>query len=629
MAARDQISPKDESPAKAGAAPSLADIGRRALAVLDMADVTQYVYHDAVYNLPLVAHILKQVVDNVAPDGRLLVIGGNPLLTLTLVAEGYDCDIYTLAGEPLPAAVQAHVRGALRLDSLAAGSLPSTSGGYHAVLMPFALDALHEDPRRLLSALRTALCPGGRAILVGTNLAKIGSRWRALRGRDYLPSWSDPPRQRAGGWPILPEHRHYTPAEVRTLGEEAFLGGRGHMLTSGYRAFNWGIPMKASRWLAALGKRAIKDLRPAWREFWVVSFTNWGARPGWSHAVPATLSSRDDDTVAKAQPFVSVILPTHNRSAMLRDCLENGLYRQTYQADSWELILIDDGSTDDTQQVMDELVPHCPAHVRRFKLEGVGAAAARNFGMRQARGPIVAHLDDDGRPLPNWLEAGIAAFGPGVAIVCGPIRPAPEQPIGFFTFISRMEEDRGLYPTSNVFYLLDPVMGEGLFDESFGNSLLGRPMLGWDSDLAWKMKRKGYRSVFTPYAVMLSFTFDLGLKRWLQESRKAQMLPAVIRRVPETRCGIFRIAGIIEGLDHLAWLFSLVGLILASILRRPEPLLLLLPYLICLGWQFRHDVRRPGRWPRLGAKYGLRWLLHLLYFFWLMLGAIRARRFVL
>src|SRR5207244_2362539 len=86
---------------------------------------------------------------------------------------------------------------------------------------------------------------------------------------------------------------------------------------------------------------------------------------------------------AEEMPFVSVVLPTHNRSAMLRDSLA-GLARQTYPARRFEVIVVNDGSVDETEDVVQQLVPTLPFPVRYVKTAGVGAIAARNLGMREA-----------------------------------------------------------------------------------------------------------------------------------------------------------------------------------------------------------------------------------------------------
>ena len=106
------------------------------------------------------------------------------------------------------------------------------------------------------------------------------------------------------------------------------------------------------------------------------------------------------------QPFISVIVPTRNRSTLLAHLLES--LAQVRYAD-WEAIVVDDGSTDDT-----------PAVVERSRARGLPVlylyqpwskmGAARNLGLERARGEIAAFTDDDCVVDPGWLDALAAAF---------------------------------------------------------------------------------------------------------------------------------------------------------------------------------------------------------------------------
>jgi len=98
-----------------------------------------------------------------------------------------------------------------------------------------------------------------------------------------------------------------------------------------------------------------------------------------------------------ASPLVSVVVPAYNCAAFIGETLDS-VYRQTYS--NWEVIVIDDGSTDETRAV---LAPHI-GRIRYFHQENRGTAAARNAGVRQARGELIAFLDHDDVWLPEKLE---------------------------------------------------------------------------------------------------------------------------------------------------------------------------------------------------------------------------------
>jgi len=97
-------------------------------------------------------------------------------------------------------------------------------------------------------------------------------------------------------------------------------------------------------------------------------------------------------------PLVSVIIPTYNRKAMLRDAVASVL-AQSYR--DFELIVVDDGSTDGTA---DDLRAHRGARVRVIVQPHGGVAAARNSGVRRSRGEYIAFLDSDDLWLPPKLE---------------------------------------------------------------------------------------------------------------------------------------------------------------------------------------------------------------------------------
>lgn len=109
--------------------------------------------------------------------------------------------------------------------------------------------------------------------------------------------------------------------------------------------------------------------------------------------------------LAQALPMVSIILATRNRAQSLPAAIES-VRAQTLE--NWELLIIDDGSTDDTASVVgryanDERIRYVPQSPR-------GAAAARNRGLGIARGSLVAYLDSDNVYFPDFLLAAVEAF---------------------------------------------------------------------------------------------------------------------------------------------------------------------------------------------------------------------------
>jgi glycosyltransferase involved in cell wall biosynthesis len=104
-----------------------------------------------------------------------------------------------------------------------------------------------------------------------------------------------------------------------------------------------------------------------------------------------------------SSPLVSVIIPTYNRSSLVREAVDSVL-KQTFK--DFELIVIDDGSTDGTAKALD---PYKGRLVYCFQ-NNRGVSAARNQGLRMARGPWIAFLDSDDYWLPEKLETQIHFF---------------------------------------------------------------------------------------------------------------------------------------------------------------------------------------------------------------------------
>ena len=106
-------------------------------------------------------------------------------------------------------------------------------------------------------------------------------------------------------------------------------------------------------------------------------------------------------------PLVSVVLPTFNRARFLRDAF-GSIARQTWRG--WELIVVDDGSTDDTRELVDTLTADIRQSVRYVYQANRGAYAARNTGLDLAAGDYVAFFDSDDLWMPQYLERLVAAL---------------------------------------------------------------------------------------------------------------------------------------------------------------------------------------------------------------------------
>ncbi|MGB2984333.1 MAG: glycosyltransferase [Phycisphaerae bacterium] len=125
-------------------------------------------------------------------------------------------------------------------------------------------------------------------------------------------------------------------------------------------------------------------------------------------------------------PLVSVVVPTCNRREILQRCVD-ALVKQTYS--NYEVIVVDDGSTDDTPQFLARFAAdHPDLRIRCLRNESnIGANPSRNRGIREAKGKFVAFADSDCIAYPDWLENLLRGFtSDRVAAVVGLAEsPAP------------------------------------------------------------------------------------------------------------------------------------------------------------------------------------------------------------
>jgi len=104
--------------------------------------------------------------------------------------------------------------------------------------------------------------------------------------------------------------------------------------------------------------------------------------------------------------LVSVVIPTYNRSQLLRRALE-GVLSQSHS--NWEAIVIDDGSTDDTGEMVASRFSG-ESRIRYFRQQNEGVSSARNRGLRLSRGEYIAFLDSDDFWAPWKLELQLSCF---------------------------------------------------------------------------------------------------------------------------------------------------------------------------------------------------------------------------
>jgi glycosyltransferase involved in cell wall biosynthesis len=211
-------------------------------------------------------------------------------------------------------------------------------------------------------------------------------------------------------------------------------------------------------------------------------------------------------------PSVTVVVCTRNRSTALRDAGEAALALET--ALGWEMLIVDNGSTDDTVEVARAIAATDPRRVRVVVEPELGLSAARNLGVRQARGDLVIFLDDDAVPEPGWLDAYCAVFAETDALAAGgPVEPDFAAPppaffgAEFLPYVSAW--DRGTerheltyseYPRgANMGFRRAAFERFGTFDRRLGRR--GRSLRSCEEiELCLRIERGGGRVVYEPGA---------------------------------------------------------------------------------------------------------------------------------
>jgi glycosyltransferase involved in cell wall biosynthesis len=332
-----------------------------------------------------------------------------------------------------------------------------------------------------------------------------------------------------------------------------------------------------------------------------------------------------------AVPSVTVIVPTYNRAAVLADTLGD-LIAQDYPADRLELIVVDNSSTDNTEDVVQTAAARSPFPVRYFRKDNRGPAVSRNYGAARACGEVLAFTDSDCRVPPTWVRSGVRCMKPGVGLVAGPILPVVNdgRRPGFFQHqVPVIDEQhlRHVFPTANIFYRREAFDLVGGFNEEFGTYPFGIPVGGEDTDLAWRVKRAGYAAAFAADAPVYHEATDVTAIAWLFEPIKLQILPRLVREIPELREGYWN--RYIADPRVLYFYLAAAGCVAAGARRQALPLALALPWLWNMRGPVMDDLRAPRRWWRVPVKYALMFERCALQSATLLYASIRHRALVL
>lgn len=207
-------------------------------------------------------------------------------------------------------------------------------------------------------------------------------------------------------------------------------------------------------------------------------------------------------------PFVSVVVGIRNEEKFIGECIES-LLNLDYPRNSYEIIIVDGMSTDKTRDIVQKYP------VKLLLNEKKNVAAARNLGVKNARGELVAFTDGDCKVDPQWLKALICEMREAPdEVVCfgGPnlifdTDPVFGRVVGYSqeSFLgsggsaqsknSTKKHYVGSLPNCNAMYKKTAIQEVGGFDERF--------VVGQDGDLNYRIGKKGNRFLYIPEAQVL------------------------------------------------------------------------------------------------------------------------------
>src|SRR5213594_239386 len=226
-------------------------------------------------------------------------------------------------------------------------------------------------------------------------------------------------------------------------------------------------------------------------------------------------------------PRISVVVCSCNGARTIRDACE-GLRRLDYP--NYEVIVVDDGSTDDTAAIASQY------DVRLIWTPNRGLSSARNTGLAAATGEIVAYLDDDAYPDPHWLTYLAATFlstshagvgGPNVAPAGdGPIAECVARAPGGPVHVLVTDREAEHIPGCNMAFRTAFLEAVGGFDPRFRTA-------GDDVDVCWRLQDRGGTLGFHPAAMVWHHRRNSVRAYWRQQIGYGRAEAMLERKWPE------------------------------------------------------------------------------------------------
>lgn len=203
-----------------------------------------------------------------------------------------------------------------------------------------------------------------------------------------------------------------------------------------------------------------------------------------------------EDKLMQKTPMISIVIPVFNEERYLAECL-NSLMALDYEKSEYEIILVDNGSTDRTLEIA-RTYP-----IKVLIREGVKVGAVRNYGVVQAQGEYIVFLDSDCVVEPSWLKYGISRIQNAENLVLGGQYLLRENPSWLEKYWVLNNSRSQIYLTTLVggciFIKKNVFIGIGGFNEKLN--------AGEDSDLTYRLKELGYNIEIDPKLSVIHLGF--------------------------------------------------------------------------------------------------------------------------
>lgn len=266
---------------------------------------------------------------------------------------------------------------------------------------------------------------------------------------------------------------------------------------------------------------------------------------------------------------ISIIICTHNRCERLSHVLD-ALINQSFDDSLFEVIIIDNRSTDDTQQLCEEYNGRFTNFIYYYE-SVLGLSHARNKGVELANSDIVAFLDDDAIPSINWLTSIVSAFhlSPNIICVGGPIIGLWESPrpnwlsdrlAHYYTVCDYGEISHyyktGSYPYgANMAFLKSSILNVGGFHPLLDRN--GENLLSMGEINLFKLiEGNGKLFYSSDMSVLHSVPMDRLNKDWLYRRAEAQGISDLINDLILNKSIFYKLFFIIKKTVFVVLLFS-------------------------------------------------------------------------